>query len=309
MNKIHYVYLTTNLINGKQYVGDHTINIKEKKYYIGSGDIFLKACKKYGEYNFFKEILEWFKTRKEAFNAQEKYIKQFDTLSPNGYNISPTGGHGTNGGYLSKETKKKISDKQKGIPKISFFIKKYGELEGNKKYQLSLESYRKKRIGTTTNRKGKGFKKEFIEIYGEKEGIIKYENFVKKQSEAKKGKVTWRNGVKASSETKEKISKSHLGIKQSKETKEKRANKLRGLKRSEESKLKMSLSSIGKPKKYLVWNKNKTTLNLSKDIINNIKNLALSKIYQKDIAKKYNLSISCIARIIKGKYDNFLNIK
>ena len=111
--KIHYVYLTTNLINGKQYVGDHTINIKEKKYYIGSGELIYKAINKYGSNNFFKEILKWFKTREEAFNAQEKYIRKFNTLKPNGYNISPKGGLCINGCH-SNETKRKIGNSNKG---------------------------------------------------------------------------------------------------------------------------------------------------------------------------------------------------
>jgi group I intron endonuclease len=114
MQKLHYVYLTTNLINGKQYVGDHTINPKEKRYYIGSGLINELAIKKYGEKNFFKEILEWFDTRNESFIAEEKYIKQFNTLVPNGYNISPTGGMGVNGGLHSQESKDKVSHKNKG---------------------------------------------------------------------------------------------------------------------------------------------------------------------------------------------------
>jgi group I intron endonuclease len=90
--KTFYVYLTTNLITGKQYVGEHVINPNEVKYYIGSGQLFLKSVRKYKEYNFFKEIIEWFDTREEAFNSQEKYIKIFNTLVPSGYNLSPKGG-------------------------------------------------------------------------------------------------------------------------------------------------------------------------------------------------------------------------
>jgi len=114
-NQIHYVYVTTNLINGKQYVGDHTINDKSL-YYIGSGKIIECAIKKYGEKNFFKEILEWFDTRKEAFVAQEKYIKLFNTLTPNGYNISPTGGMNENGGLHSEESKEKNRKSHLGKP-------------------------------------------------------------------------------------------------------------------------------------------------------------------------------------------------
>jgi group I intron endonuclease len=113
----HYVYLTTNLVNGKQYIGDHIINFQEKKFYIGSGKPYFKdAVKKYGECNFFKEILEWFETKKEAFDAQEKYISYFCTLVPNGYNISPTGGLGVRGCH-SDETKDKIGKSGQGVPR------------------------------------------------------------------------------------------------------------------------------------------------------------------------------------------------
>jgi len=84
---IHYVYITINLINGKQYIGDHTINPHERNYYIGSGRPYFKnAVKKYGKENFFKEILEW-------FSAHFKYWE---------------------GKNLSLETKLKIGLKHKG---------------------------------------------------------------------------------------------------------------------------------------------------------------------------------------------------
>lgn len=41
---IHYVYVTTNLINGKQYVGDHSKNSKIDNY-LGSGIAFKGAVK------------------------------------------------------------------------------------------------------------------------------------------------------------------------------------------------------------------------------------------------------------------------
>jgi len=39
--------------------------------------------KKHGFINFKKEILELFDTKQEAYNSQEKYIKEYNTLSPN----------------------------------------------------------------------------------------------------------------------------------------------------------------------------------------------------------------------------------
>lgn len=114
IKKINYVYVTTNLLNGKQYIGDRSCNCDpEKDKYLGSGLLINKAKKKYGKNNFLKTIIDdSFKTRKEAFEAQEKYIIKYNTLSPNGYNISPKGGIGITG-CMAEETKQKISNKLK----------------------------------------------------------------------------------------------------------------------------------------------------------------------------------------------------
>jgi len=108
----NYVYITTNLIDGKQYIGEHsTSNLNDD--YIGSGYNLFKAVKKYGKENFNKKIIEYHKTKKDAFDAQRKYIIQYNTLSPNGYNISPAGGHNVKNCF-SDESKQKISKANKG---------------------------------------------------------------------------------------------------------------------------------------------------------------------------------------------------
>jgi group I intron endonuclease len=113
-NIFNFVYVTTNLINGKCYVGDHTTNMLNDGY-LGSGRPYFKsALKKYGKENFKREILEFFPTKQEAFNAQEKYIIQFNTISPNGYNISPVGGCSCGIKCHSDESKQKISKGNKG---------------------------------------------------------------------------------------------------------------------------------------------------------------------------------------------------
>ena len=53
-----YVYKTTNLINGKTYVGKHRRSYFDKKYY-GSGKHLKSAINKYGIENFKVEVLEW----------------------------------------------------------------------------------------------------------------------------------------------------------------------------------------------------------------------------------------------------------
>lgn len=105
--KFNYVYITTNLINNKQYVGDHCCNDLEKDKYFGSGLILVESINKYGKENFKKEIMEFFSTKQEAFESQEKYIIKYKTLVPNGYNISPKGGHYSKGS-VSELTKEKI---------------------------------------------------------------------------------------------------------------------------------------------------------------------------------------------------------
>jgi group I intron endonuclease len=109
----HYVYLTTNLINGKQYVGDHTININKRDSYLGSGALIKEDQKIYGKDNFSKKILEYFNSKEEAYQAQRKYIKQFNThISQGGYNKNWTGGQWAT--IQSEETKRKISIAGKG---------------------------------------------------------------------------------------------------------------------------------------------------------------------------------------------------
>ena len=111
---IHFVYITTNTVNDKQYVGDHSSDNLDDNY-LGSGVAIRKAIKKYGKENFTKQILEQFNTKEEAEGAQIFYIEKFNTLIPNGYNISPSGGIHW-GGVHSDESKRKMSLSKKGKP-------------------------------------------------------------------------------------------------------------------------------------------------------------------------------------------------
>jgi len=68
----HFVYKTTNLENGRYYIGKCTTKYLNKKY-LGSGKILLEAIKKYGEENFKREILA-FTDSPEANAEKEKEL-------------------------------------------------------------------------------------------------------------------------------------------------------------------------------------------------------------------------------------------
>lgn len=60
MKPIGFVYLTTNIVNGKIYVGQYTFKADKRlnANYLGSGTVMEQAIKKYGRENFKRRILK-----------------------------------------------------------------------------------------------------------------------------------------------------------------------------------------------------------------------------------------------------------
>ncbi len=112
MKKYNFVYKTTNLINGKIYIGVHsTDNLNDG--YFGSGIYLNKSMDKYGKHSFKNEILKEFNTADEAYLYEselvdENFVKRLDT-----YNLT-TGGKG---GYnnISSKGKQNISKARSGM--------------------------------------------------------------------------------------------------------------------------------------------------------------------------------------------------
>jgi group I intron endonuclease len=107
------IYKTTNLINGKFYIGKDLYN---NSSYFGSGILLKNAILKYGINNFKKEILEYCECR-EFLNDREKYwishLKSQDRSI--GYNIHSGGDGGDtfSGKHHSDESKEKSSKSNK----------------------------------------------------------------------------------------------------------------------------------------------------------------------------------------------------
>lgn len=86
------VYLTTNNINKKIYIGQHRLNARGRSKYLGSGKTFLKALKKYGSENFDKVTLCRCATQEEVDFYEKFFIKMFNARNKNiGYNIAEGG--------------------------------------------------------------------------------------------------------------------------------------------------------------------------------------------------------------------------
>lgn len=109
----YYIYKITNKINGKIYIGQHKVPLIKENFrrYMGKGIAIQKAIKKYGKENFDKEILEYIDDdeKHELVSEREKFwIKEFNCMSPNGYNISPGG----EGGCTSEIAKKIVETRR-----------------------------------------------------------------------------------------------------------------------------------------------------------------------------------------------------
>lgn len=96
---MYYIYQITNMINQKNYIGQ-TNNIVKRwsnhRCISNPNMVIAQAIKKYGVENFKFEILLSGLTKEEANEKEINYIKEKNSLVPNGYNVSK-GGQGANG--------------------------------------------------------------------------------------------------------------------------------------------------------------------------------------------------------------------
>ena len=156
----------------------------------------------YGKKNFERKDLEFFPTKEEAFNAQEKYIRFYKThVSYEGYNIDWTGGWCCKK-IVSEETKQKLRNR-----KISEETKR--KMKGPKskehKEHMSLAWIERRKIPVS---------KEARENNGKAQ-------LGKTRTQECKDKIGYANSVRIwKDESRQNLSKKRLGTHHSEKTKE-----------------------------------------------------------------------------------------
>jgi group I intron endonuclease len=190
--KQHFIYLTTNLINNKKYIGKHYGEINDN--YLGSGTLLKKAIAKYGKENFHREILFISNSAEENSLKEKEFIKIFNAVeSKNFYNIHVGGQGGNTTAGWSEEQKtnysKKLSAKMLG--------------KNNPRYGVKLSEETKNKIRQNRNTsymKTKEYRQKMSNaIAGEKNGMYgktHSEESKKLMSEHSKGKTSGnKNGM------------------------------------------------------------------------------------------------------------------
>lgn len=124
-----FIYITTNIINGKRYIGQRKFR-KDWKYYLGSGKAIKRAINKYGRENFYRDIVAIAYSEKELNELEIEWINSYNAIySYDYYNIAEGGNGNSLAGKTDEEVKviKRAMSKRvsgKGNPMYG----KYGEL-------------------------------------------------------------------------------------------------------------------------------------------------------------------------------------
>jgi len=113
------IYIIGNLETGKKYIGQTTRELHVRfQEHCGSSNtsvspLLKNSIKKYGKDYFYMEPL-WQSdnyTQKELDDKERELIKEHNTISPNGYNLT----EGGSGGRHSAETKQLLSEISKNM--------------------------------------------------------------------------------------------------------------------------------------------------------------------------------------------------
>lgn len=186
------VYLRTNKVNGMQYVGQSG-DFKERErcwnnLKIKYANKFLTLDReKYGLANFDLKILTEVDTREEAWELEQKYIKELGSKFPNGYNRAD-GGKNSKGTEFTKEHRELLSK----IKKDAHIVPKSAFKEGNEPWNKGVKDCFSEYTLKAMSEKHKG----------------KHHS---PATEFKKGLTPWIKGKHHTAESNEKNRLAHLG--------------------------------------------------------------------------------------------------
>ena len=123
-----YIYKTTNLINGKIYIGQHKHKTFDSNYF-GSGVLISESINKYGKNNFSVELIEWCESL-DALNEKEKYyIELYNTKdSKIGYNLADGGAIHLSDEYLMS-IRDELSHKGNENPNARYSLEQCNEVK------------------------------------------------------------------------------------------------------------------------------------------------------------------------------------
>jgi len=131
------IYKTTNLVNGKIYIGQDKYN---NPRYLGSGKILHLAFKKYSVENFIKEIIEECESKEHLDERERYWINFYKSTDRNiGYNIALGG----NGG----DTISNHPDKDLIRQKHSEWMQENNPTRGRKRSEDEMERWKDSFVG------------------------------------------------------------------------------------------------------------------------------------------------------------------
>ena len=185
-----FIYITTNLINHKQYIGQRKIKGDDSdNQYLGSGKLITHSINKYGKENFTREILDYASSQEELDYLEGYYIElNHATTSPFFYNIAEGGKGGSKFAGWSEQQRlqfsKQCSERLAG--------------KGNPRYGVKLTPEHRQLLSEIHS--NLEFKKTW-----------QSDEFRKKMSEVTQGEKNGMYGKTHSEESKKKISENRKG--------------------------------------------------------------------------------------------------
>lgn len=179
------IYKVTNKLTGKIYIGQTVVKLdtRWRQHKAGKGGSYLQnSIKLHGENNFSIEQIDEAKTLEELNVMEQTYIKAFNCLAPNGYNLKLGGDNHKH----HPNTRARMSESAKIRVQLP---------GGSEQFKEALKKAHAMRRGKPSWNKGRKTP----------------EHVVVKLSEAHKGQAAWNKGIPLDVETKRKLSEAMKG--------------------------------------------------------------------------------------------------